>query len=100
MCPTTVKGWGKNAAGTLGDGTQTDHSSPVSLSNLAGTVSLDGGTGHTVFALTDGTVWATGQNDSGQVGYNAPTNQLTPVQLSGLDSVVWVTAGDSFSVAV
>ncbi len=95
-----VKGWGKNTAGTLGDGGNSNHSSPVSLSSLAGTVSLDGGTGHTVFALTDGTAWATGQNESGQVGDDSTTNRSTPAQLSGLDSVVWVTAGDSFSVAV
>ncbi len=54
----TVWGWGNNQYGQLGDGTQTERTTPVQSSGLSGIVRVDaGGLGHVMALKNDGTVW-------------------------------------------
>src|SRR5207237_3794987 len=63
--------WGYNDGGQLGDGTFTNRSTPVRVTNLPPVVAIAAG-GHQGQALApDGTLWAWGHNLYGQLGIGA-----------------------------
>jgi hypothetical protein len=77
----TVRAWGYNGAGQLGDGTFADKSLPVQV-KVDGVKAVDGGTNYTVALKTDGAVWTWGLNDSGQLGDGTTvTRNPTPVKV-------------------
>src|SRR5580765_1809917 len=64
----TLRCWGKNGQGQLGDGTLTSSSTAVPVAGITGVAAVSGGGIHTCAVLTDGTVQCWGGNDSGQLG--------------------------------
>ena len=64
----TVKAWGSNFNGQLGDGTTVDKSVPTSIPGLSNVKQLAAGFYHTVVLIEDGTVKAWGSNYDGQLG--------------------------------
>ncbi|REF00287.1 hypothetical protein [Thermomonospora umbrina] len=99
----SVRAWGDNAFGQLGDATTTDRLSPVTVSGLNGVIRAPGavsaGEYHSLAVKPDGTVWAWGKNNAGQLGDGTTTNRNTPVQVPGLSGVTAVAAGQEFSLA-
>ena len=77
----TVWAWGSNSYGQLGDGTTTNKTTPVPVSDLTGVTAIAGGGYHTIALKEDGTVWAWGGNSSGQLG-DGP-EPWVPVQVKG-----------------
>jgi alpha-tubulin suppressor-like RCC1 family protein len=96
----TVKCWGGNASGQLGDGSLTDRPTPVAVSGLeAGTVALVAGLRHTC-ALTDsGAVRCWGRNFYGQLGDGTVSSRNTPVTAIG-SGATEVVAGDDHTCAI
>ncbi|MBI5190417.1 MAG: thrombospondin type 3 repeat-containing protein, partial [Nitrospirae bacterium] len=90
---TTVKAWGYNYYGQLGDGTTTNRYTPIPVSGLSGVTAVTGGTGFTVALRPDGTVWAWGYNGQGQLGDGTTTYRSTPVHVGGLTGITAITAG-------
>ncbi|MEO5368135.1 MAG: Ig-like domain-containing protein, partial [Magnetococcus sp. WYHC-3] len=90
----TVRAWGYNGYGQLGDGTTTTRLTPVQVSGLTGVVAVDAGSTHTVALKSNGTVWTWGANTSGQLGDGTTINRPTPVQVSGLTGVTAIAAGN------
>jgi alpha-tubulin suppressor-like RCC1 family protein len=80
----TVRCWGHNEYGQLGDNTQTSRLVPVAVSGLSGVAEIVAGASHTCARLSDGTVRCWGNNDYGQLGDNTQTSRLVPVAVSGL----------------
>jgi alpha-tubulin suppressor-like RCC1 family protein len=84
----TVRCWGANGSGQLGDGTSTGSSStPVTVVVAAGGPALSGvtqisaGQLHTCAVLTDGTARCWGNNTNGRLGDGTTTNRSYPVQV-------------------
>ena len=82
--------WGSNTGGQLGDGTTTDHSSPVHIGTDTDWAAVAPGSGHTVAVKIDGSLWAWGSNSFGQLGDGTTTSRLTPAQVG--NDTDWLTA--------
>jgi len=79
--------WGRNFAGQLGDGTETDRSTPVAVSTagvLAGKILtvISGGGNHSLALDNTGRAYAWGYNPSGQLGDGSNTYRPLPVAVS------------------
>ena len=108
----SVWAWGLNQDGRLGDGTNTDSSTPVQVTDptdptgyLSGVTAIAAGSSHNLALKDDGTVWAWGSNQSGQLGNgttiddSSTTGINTPAAVGGLSGVKAIAAGGDHSLA-
>jgi alpha-tubulin suppressor-like RCC1 family protein len=84
----------------LGDGSTTNHLTPVQLKFPTGVAAVAGGGYHSLALTGDGDVFAWGSNDHGQLGDGTTTDRLTPVQVPNLGQIAVIAAGGSHSLAV
>jgi alpha-tubulin suppressor-like RCC1 family protein len=107
----TVKAWGGNVSGQLGDGTTETKPTPVPVKGLAGSVTEIAAAGeHIVALLSNGTVETWGNNIFGQLGNGTDgggkedctvlCRSLTPIQVPGLSGVVAVFASGADDAAL
>ncbi len=100
----SVKCWGWNPYGELGDGRACGFSCPfvVSTSGLeSGVASIAAGGYHTCAVLTGGGAKCWGANATGQLGDGTIFQRLTPVDVSGLSGpVTKLTAGYNHTCAL
>jgi len=90
----TVRCWGRNGQGQLGDGTLTNSATPVPVAGITGVAAVSGGGSHTCALLRDGTVHCWGENADGQLGTGtAGAVSTTPVRVGGITGAIAVTAG-------
>ena len=100
MPDSSVRCWGRNTRGQLGDGTDSFFAStPVAVNGMTNAVSVSGGFYHTCAALRDGTVQCWGDNDSGQIG-NALAYSNVPMTVAGISNAVAVSSGSYHSCAL
>ncbi len=85
----TVRCWGRNDTGQLGDGTTTNSSVPVIASGITNAVAVAAGDSHTCALLADGTVQCWGG-----------TEGSVPVTISGISTAITVSAGGSDTCVV
>ncbi|MEV4095937.1 S8 family serine peptidase [Streptosporangium saharense] len=95
----TVKAWGDNSQGQLGDGTTVDHITPAAVTGLTDVTQVSGRGDHVLALISGGTVKAWGDNSQGQIGDGTTTDRRTPVTVPGLTGVNGVSAGTLHSVA-
>lgn len=94
----TVQASGRNNQGQLGNGTNTDSNTPVTVSGLSNITSVSVGYQYTMYLKNDGTVWATGQNLNGQFGNGTTaTTSNVPVQAS-ITNVIRISATQTHSI--
>jgi alpha-tubulin suppressor-like RCC1 family protein len=113
----TVKAWGANFRGQLGDGTfkgpeictvieaglpeeEPCSRTPVAVSGLTEASAISAGGAHSMALLAAGAVEAWGYNNQGQVGDGTTTSRDTPVEVSGLSEVTAISAGSQDSFAL
>jgi alpha-tubulin suppressor-like RCC1 family protein len=96
----TVKCWGSNGKGQLGDGTRTRRLTAVAVQGLAGATGVSAGWRMSCAALADGTARCWGDNHYGQLGDGTTTSRSVPVAVQGLTGVVAVSAGGSSACAL
>lgn len=95
----TVRCWGKNEFGQLGDGTTVDRAEPTRIEALPVVVQIAAGDEHTCATLFDRTVRCWGKNASGQLGDGTREPRATPVAVQNLEVVRAVALGDDHSCA-
>jgi len=96
----TVRCWGSNSSGQLGNDSHDDATTPVAVRNLATTTEVTAGFYHTCARLSDGHVQCWGANDHGQLGSGTNDEALVPVTVVNVDTAVAVSAGDFFTCAL
>ncbi len=86
----TVKGWGKNYKGEVGNGATVDQYVPVNiegLSNIKEIIPNDYGYGYFHAIDNEGKVYSWGYNGYGQLGLGSINQQLTPAVIPGLPAI-------------
>ncbi|MDQ0063086.1 RCC1 domain-containing protein, partial [Paenibacillus harenae] len=97
----TVWAWGENILAQLGDGSTTNRSSPVQVTELDSVIAVAAGSAHSLALKSDGTVWAWGNNSNGQLGIGRTTlPSSSPVQVTNLSSVVAIASGSHHNFAI
>jgi len=87
----TVRCWGGNSYGQLGNGTTTDSLKPVVVKKIGSAVAVTAGEEHTCALLREGTVVCWGHNRFGMLGSDTLKISAEPVMVPGLISVVGET---------
>ena len=100
MGDSTVKCWGDNSTGQLGDGTTTNRPRPKTVPGLSGVTQLSLGDGHSCALLSDGTVKCWGKNYSGQLGDGTALSRNNPAPVSGLTGAIQISLGWYHSCAL
>jgi len=97
----TLRAWGTNDYGQLGDNTTTNRSTPVAVSGLTGVARVTGGRGLTLALKTDGTLWSWGTNDNKLLGDgSAVAFSKLPVRVGTLTGIVDMSANIYQGLAV
>ncbi|MBI2551796.1 hypothetical protein HYW17_00640 [Candidatus Uhrbacteria bacterium] len=99
---TSVRCWGYNGLGQLGDGTNTERHTPTPVSGLRGAVGISLGQHHACALLEEGSVRCWGANSYGQLGDGTSTDSsVVPIAaVSGVGSAVQLSAGFHHTCAV
>jgi alpha-tubulin suppressor-like RCC1 family protein len=98
----TVKCWGDNSQGQIGDGTQVDRTSATLVAGLSNVVDVAAGGKHSCALLDDTTVRCWGRNTLGELGDDSASGarSTTPVTVYALDIVTQLAAGDGSTCAL
>ncbi len=107
----TVKCWGNNFFGQLGNGvatideTDTRHETPVKVGGIEDAVQIQAGYAHACTLHENGTVSCWGNNIEGQTGSPFASSgdaiiQPTPVRVNDLSEVRKISLGDNYACAV
>ncbi len=89
----SVKCWGANDRGQLGDGTLTAHASPVAVGGLVGAIALDAGVYHTCALTATGGGKCWGWNQDGQLGNGTASHHVTPGYVLGFEGLPLTVSG-------
>ncbi|MDT8447532.1 MAG: Ig-like domain-containing protein [bacterium] len=101
----TVKCWGSNGYGQLGDGatgyvSSTKQTTPVNVIGISNATSLALGGAHSCALLADKSIQCWGSNSSGQLGDGTTTESSTPKSVNGISTATVVALGSSHSCAL
>ena len=88
----TVKCWGYNPFGELGNGSASTQRSAIAVAGITTAIKVVGGSNHTCVLLSSGTIQCFGAGTSGQLGNGASLDSLTPVTVSGITTATDIAA--------
>lgn len=101
LADATVKCWGWNGFGTLGNGTTTNSSVPVVVTGLTGVSMIAAGAYHSCAIVAGGAIRCWGSNSSGQLGDGSTSDRATPVPVPAITSgATLISGGDSHTCAI
>jgi alpha-tubulin suppressor-like RCC1 family protein/rRNA maturation protein Nop10 len=96
----TLWAWGNNLYGQLGNGTNTNTTTPIQVGSDRNWLSISAGSYHSVAIKTDGTLWAWGNNAQGKLGDGTTTNRNSPIQIGTAANWMNVSAGSTHTHAI
>jgi alpha-tubulin suppressor-like RCC1 family protein len=98
----TMRCWGENREGQLGNGTTADPGTPqaVAVNGISGATAFSTGAYHTCAVLGSGSLRCWGRNGNAQLGNGTYTSSSTPVQVNGITTAVSVSGGGGHTCAV
>jgi alpha-tubulin suppressor-like RCC1 family protein len=103
----TVRAWGGNIFGELGNGSHQNSSTPLPVKGLSGVTAIAAGGAHDMALLSNGTVMTWGANTYGTLGngttgggHEGPFGSTVPIQVPGLSGVVAIAAGGANDAAL
>ena len=100
----TVKSWGHNYHGQLGNGTNgdgTDRSTPENVLGLKNVRSISGGAFHSLAILESGAARSWGHNGNGQLGNGAFGGEYdVPVAVKNLTNIMNIDGGFAHTLAL
>ncbi len=82
----TVKCWGSNTYGQLGNNSNVNSSSPVDVIGVSNATSLSLGYEHSCAVISDGSIKCWGRNNVGQLGDASNTDRWTAINVNGVSS--------------
>jgi alpha-tubulin suppressor-like RCC1 family protein len=100
MMDGSVRCWGDNQYGQLGDGTTTARARPVTVPGIRDAAAIVAGEGHTCALLGDGTVRCWGRNADGQLGVSVIDRSYTPVTVQNLPAADTLVAGNAHTCVI
>jgi alpha-tubulin suppressor-like RCC1 family protein len=89
----TVRCWGDNIGGQLGDGTTTNQPVPVEVVGVTDARMVSGSDAATCAVLGDGSISCWGQNEFGALGDGTKEPRTAPVKVVGIDDARSVALG-------
>jgi len=95
----SVKAWGANEDGSLGNGSEVASDTPVTVSELSGVTAIAAGGAHSLALLSSGALKAWGSGAAGQLGDGTEKSSKTPVAVSAASGTVGIAAGAGTSIA-
>lgn len=104
----TIKSWGVNAQGQLGNGTTTNNNVPLDVLFNLKVKSIEAlslysnyryGDGSSFAILEDGSLYSWGNNTAGQLGINVLGNKNVPTLVPNVTNVTEISAGGEFAIA-
>lgn len=97
----TVKTWGHNSSGQLGNGSRASQAVPITVPRLTDIKEVAAGGSHALALDNKGQVFSWGDNTYGQLGNNRTGDSRTvPGRVQGMSKVEHIAAGCDFSLAV
>ncbi|MBX3228912.1 MAG: hypothetical protein KIT84_41725 [Labilithrix sp.] len=105
MLDSTVRCWGDNGAGQIGDGepfggTRENVLRPKSVPNVSDAIAIASGLAHTCIVRKGGAVSCWGVNSFGQLGDGTTNRSSAPVDVIGITNAVAVSGGNSTTCAL
>lgn len=91
----TVKCWGWNGYGQLGNNAAADSAIPVAVQGVTGATAITTGLGHSCAIVTNGAIKYWGSNYLEQLGNNTTTDSTIPVDVQGFSGAIAISFGDS-----
>ncbi len=96
----TVRCWGANPYGQLGDGSTNNSTTPVAVQGLTDVAQVSAGLTHVCAVRGDGAVLCWGRNTYGQLGDGTAVDRSAPTLVTGLSGVVGVSVGSQHTCAL
>lgn len=96
----TVKCWGANDFGELGNGTMKSSDTPVLVKGIRTATAISAGYWYACAVLAAGTVKCWGYNGYGQLGRRNLNNAVTPVRVTRVRHATAISTGDEHTCAL
>ena len=96
----SIKCWGRNDVGQLGDGTTVNSATPVTVVGISDATQAGAGGFHTCAMVAGGSVKCWGLNAVGELGNGTTVNSVTPVTVVGISDATHVGVGGRDACAV